>query len=107
MIFTRSDRRLMTFALVFAVPVEIGLLRFFSHIPFDFEPAVKPGRFELWTGMAAVIIHYPAIPILMTKWSGTPRMWLVLFLTGYIDLLLAFAIVFAVYRLLKLVASHI
>ncbi len=60
MVLTRTDRRLTQFALIPAVPVEIGALMAFSRIPFDYD-SCKTGLLETWTGMAELpltILHY-------------------------------------------------
>jgi hypothetical protein len=106
--FTRNDRRLALFALILAVPVESGFLIAFSHIPFDYEPAVKPGLPELWSGMVAIVIHYPAVPLLMTRLTAYPTlMWTVLFAIGYIDLLIVFGFAIAIFRLVRRAARQV
>jgi hypothetical protein len=108
MVFTRTDRRLFQFALILAVPVEIGALVAFSRIPFDYEPAVKPGLLDIWTGMAAAVIHYPALPLLMTRLTAYHMlMWTVLFAIGYVDLLLAFGFVITILRLVRWASTQV
>ncbi len=108
MVLTRTDRRLTQFALILAVPVEIGALMAFSRIPFDYEPAVKPGLLETWTGMAAAVIHYPALPLLMTRLVAYPLlMWTVLFAIGYIDLLVVFGFAITLSRLFRWASTQV
>jgi hypothetical protein len=96
------DRRLVGLVLVLAVPLEIAALTAFSKIPFDFEPATKPTLFENWMGIAAVILHYPAAPLLVTRLTAYPKlMWTVLFAVGYTDLLLLFGFLVMVFRLAR------
>ncbi len=102
MVVRLIDRRLLGLVLVLAVPLEIAALTAFSKIPFDLEPATKPTLFENWTGIAAVILHYPAAPLLVTRLTAYPAlMWTVLFVIGYADLLLLFGFSVILYRLAR------
>ena len=101
MVFTRNDRRLMKLAVIVAVPVEMVAFYFFQKIPFDYEPALQPTPFEAWAESVALYIHYPAIKLLLTPLAALVGLPPVLFLIGYIDLLLTFGFILAIQRLIR------
>lgn len=103
MILTRTDWRLLRTALVAAIPVEVGGVWWLYRILlFDTEPATKPGYVQLWGGIATVIVHYPALRLLASPISNH---WMltrsVLFVVGYIDLILLFIMALLLYRGIK------
>jgi hypothetical protein len=91
--------------MVLAIPLEIMALRAFSQVPFDFERPVKASGVELWTGMTAVILHCPARFILVELGRYPTLMWAVLFLIGYVDLLLVFGSLIALFKFFRPAAS--
>jgi len=95
----------MKSAIIVAVPIEIAAFYFFQKIPFDYEPALPPTQFEVWAYTTALYIHYPAMKLLLTPLAVLFELPPVLFLIGYIDLLLAFGCVLTCIKLVRKLIS--
>ena len=73
-----------------------------STLPLDSEPAVKPSNFAVCAGIVTEIIHLPAFWLLRTPLtSNKVLLRLGFFLTGYVDLVLLFALGLLVHRVIS------
>ena len=106
-LFAKISRRRLGIILIAAAVFEAFALHLFRKIPFDVEPLIPPGHLERWAQAGVIIMHLPALPILLTPLTNyRPLVEIIVFLIGYVDtLLITFAVVVA-YRVLRRVAAR-
>jgi hypothetical protein len=102
MVFRRTDRRLLRVALVAAIPSEIADLWLLDLPPLKLNDTWL-NLFEFLGVMVAAIMHYPAEILLPSTAYFNNRLLTqaILFLVGYIDLILLLFVTLLLYRIFK------